>query len=488
MTYIFKDYEFNKVLDEFQKKVNSGEFKKKIPYKDWKAMRNLKDIRVYYNTFRSPSLKDFSICSDSFDYSDSFAYSDRFTDNGFADFFCKYIHEKENTKVLPSELKNPEAYIYFESNGSEYKIPVSNFTIDISPDEDATITAEGKYGDKLVSVKNGKEITLTCDNATINSTVFDNLWKYDYNYGSTACNCATATSKTQNDWFNEYINTSSNTVKVNGSSSTTANTVLIDKTDIGIKDDVYDVYSLTDRINDLEKSIDNLKNNDKNKENKNMTGMKFDFGPVNNSAVRMSMYGMAVMNAAKEWVSYDRKTNQIINVDILNFPNGGKYFYKVPAPIKDIKVGDVIVHMGRPVFVNAINDGTFTVIDPTNSEVKVVLAVKNMFGFDFLIKVVCLMDMFGATPSADLPFGNMLPFMVMNDEKNDMNDALMMMMLMNGKSDFANNPMLMYLMLSNKGKDSAIDPLMLAFMMNGGNCFYGNAVPAPADLNTCDGK
>ena len=481
MTYSFKDYEFNKVLDEFQKKVNSGEFKKKIPYKDWKVLRNLKNIRVYCNTFRSPNLDrvDLSICNG------PFAYDDRFTDNGFADFFCKYIHEKENTKVLSSELKNPEGYIYFESNGSEYKIPVSNFTIDISYDGETAITAKGTYSDKVVKIKNEKETTLTCDNATINSTVFDNLWKYDYDYGSTACNCATATSKTQNDWFNEYINTSSNTSKVSGIPLTTDRTILIDKGDISVN---CDVYSLTDRINDLEKSIDNLKNNDKNKENKNMTGMKFDFGPVNNSAVRMSMYGMAVMNAAKEWVSYDRKTNQIINVDILNFPNGGKYFYKVPAPIKDVKVGDVIIHMGRPVFVNAINDGTFTVIDPTNSEVKVVLAVKNMFGFDFLIKVVCLMDMFGATPSADLPFGNMLPFMVMNDEKNDMNDALMMMMLMNGKSDFANNPMLMYLMLSNKGKDSAIDPLMMAFMMNGGNCFCGNAVPAPADPNTCDGK
>lgn len=483
MRYSFEDYEFNRILDEFQKKVNSGEFKKKIPYKDWKAMRNLKNIRVYCNLFQD----EVSICNGSFNY------SNKLTDNGFADFFYKYIHEKENAKVLPSELKNTKGYIYFESDGSEYKIPVSNFTIEQSYDKDPTITAKGTYGDKVVKIKNEKETTLTCDNATINSTVFNNLWK------NVACSCdtvATAYSdlttacsnlganKIQNSWLNEYLysdSTSSNDVKVNGDSL-----AFIDKTDISVK---ADVYTLTDRLNDLEKSVnDYLKNIDENKENKNMTGMKFDFGPVNNNTVRMSMYGMAVMNAVKEWVSYDRKTNQIINVDILNFPNGGKYFYKVPAPIKDVKVGDVIVHLGRPVFVNAINDGTFTVIDPTNSEVKIVLPVKNLFGYDFLTKVVCLMDMFGATPSADLPFGNMLPFMVMNDEKNDMNDALMMMMLMNGKSDFANNPMLMYLMMSNKGKDSAIDPLMLAFMMGNGNCFCGNAVPAPADLNTGDGK
>lgn len=477
MRYCFEDYEFNRILDEFQKKVNSGEFKKKIPYKDWKVMRNLKNIRVYCNVFQD----DVSICNGSFNY------SNKLIDNGFADFFCKYIHEKEKAKVLPNELKNPEGYIYFESDGSEYKIPVSNFTIERSYDKDPTITAKGPYNDKVVSIKNEKETTLTCDNATINSTVFDNLW--GCGFGEAACSCDTATSavahsnlnanKTQNSWLNNctYVDsTSSNAVKVNGTPLTTNNTVLIDKSDIGVK---ADIYSLTDRLNDLEKSVnDYLKNNDKNKENKNMTGMKFDFGPVNNNAVRMSMYGMAVMNAVKEWVSYDRKTNQIINVDILNFPNGGKYFYKVPAPIKDVKVGDVIVHLGRPVFVNAINDGTFTVIDPTNSEVKIVLPVKNLFGYDFLTKVVNVFDCFMTAPTENAPFGNMLPFMMMNDDTNFDPALMMMAMNQNNNMNFMNNPMLMMLMFNDNKNVKDIMPYF--FFMN--NSVFNSTV------NTEDNK
>lgn len=467
MTYSFNDYEFNKVLDEFQKKVNNGEFKKKIPYKDWKVMRNLKDIRVYYST----AIKDFSICNG------SFSYADRFTDNGIADFFCKYIHEKENTKVLASDLKSPDAYIYFESDGSEYKIPISNFTIESSYDAGTTITAEGTYSDKVVKVKNGKEITLTCDNATVNSMLLDDLW--NYGYGDTACNCATSaiahsnltTDKTDNYWLNDYnyannTTTFVDTVKVNGS-SLTPNTVLIDGNgDFGINTIHADIYNLTDRLNDIEKSVNDLKNNDKNKENKNMTGFNFDFGPCGDT-VRMSMYGMAVKNANGEWVSYDTKKHEIINVDIFNLANGGKYFYKMPVAINQIAEGDIIIHNKKPVFVVGKNEqmGSFNAIDVYNGELKVVVPTKSCFNLNFYTKIISLFDFIGSEPSTDQPFGNMLPFMMMGDGKDF--DPVMMMMLMSQQNgtDMMANPMLMY-MLMRDNKNSDMLPLM--FMMGQG--------------------
>ena len=426
MTYSFNDYEFNKVLDEFQKKVNNGEFKKKIPYKDWKVMRNLKDIRVYYSTFRSSAIKDFSICNG------SFSYADRFTDNGIADFFCKYIHEKENTKVLASELKNPDAYIYFESDGSEYKIPISNFTIESSYDAGTTITAEGNYGEKLVNVANKKETTLTCDTATIGSTLADVLsYVNGTPWEKADCNCATSaatlaysnldTNKTDNYWLNGYndnfLTTSVDTVKVNGESLTTG-TILIDKNDLVVNGIHADVYNLTDRLNDIEKSVNDLKNknNDKNKENKNMTGFNFDFGPCGDT-VRMSMYGMAVKNANGEWVSYDTKKHEIINVDIFNLANGGKYFYKMPVAINQIGEGDIIIHNKKPVFVVGKNEeiGAFNAIDVYNGELKVVVPTKSCFNLNFYTKIITLFDFIGSEPSADQPFGNMLPFLMMGE-------------------------------------------------------------------------
>ena len=50
-----------------------------------------------------------------------------------------------------------------------------------------------------------------------------------------------------------------------------------------------------------------------------MKGFKFDFGPCTNDNVRMSTYGLAVKNGNDEWVSYDPNSDQIINVDLLNF-------------------------------------------------------------------------------------------------------------------------------------------------------------------------
>lgn len=473
MVYCFKDYEFNKVLDEFQKKVKDGEFKKRIPYKDWKEMRNLKSIRVYYNAPQSPTVKDCSISNGPFDYNDGF------TDNGFADFFRKYIHEKENTRVLASELKNPEAYIYFENCGFEYKIPVSNFTIESSYDEGTTITAEGTYGDKLVSIKNEKETTLTCDTATVNSTLTNNLW--NYGCGDTACNCATSaatlaysnlgTNKTDNYWLNDYNyadSTTSATIKVNGNPLTT-NTIVIDGNgDFGINAIHADVYNLTDRLNDIEKSVNDLKNknNDKNKENKNMNGFNFDFGPCGDT-VRMSMYGMAVKNANGEWVSYDTKKHEIINVDIFNLANGGKYFYKMPVAINQIGEGDIIIHNKKPVFVVGKNEeiGAFNAIDVYNGELKVVVPTKSCFNLNFYTKIISLFDFIGSEPSADQPFGNMLPFMMVGEGKDF--DPVMMMMLMSQQNgtDMMANPMLMY-MLMRDNKNSDMLPLM--FMMGQG--------------------
>lgn len=42
-------------------------------------------------------------------------------------------------------------------------------------------------------------------------------------------------------------------------------------------------------------------------------------------------------------VSYNPATKEIINVDILNIADGGKYMYKIPVPIQDVKAGDIVV-------------------------------------------------------------------------------------------------------------------------------------------------
>lgn len=214
---------------------------------------------------------------------------------------------------------------------------------------------------------------------------------------------------------------------------------------------------------------------EKRKDNDFMN-FNFDFGPCTNDNVRMSMYGLAVKNAEGVWVSYDRNGKQIMDVDIFNF-DGRKFMYKIPVAVKDIAVGDVVVHKRVPMFVESVENGIH-VVDVFAGEKKNILPTKSMFGFDFITKIVSVFDMTSTANIANEnnPFGNMLPLMLFADgEKTNKDfDPLMLMMLMNGSSigDFSKNPLMMYALFGADNKDMLL-PLML---MNNGNF----TLPQPA--------
>lgn len=219
-------------------------------------------------------------------------------------------------------------------------------------------------------------------------------------------------------------------------------------------------------------------NLEKTKENDKMKGFNFDFGPCTNNAVKMSLYGLAVKNSTGTWVSYDPKSETIIDVDILNF-DGAKYLYKMPVAIKDIAVGDVVVHMGKPMFVIGSTSKSLHVVDPISGERKEIMLTRSPFGFDFATKIVNFLGNFmdsAATP--DNPFGNMWMLMLARgDNSNDISNILPFM-LMSGNNALNANPMMMYFLLGNKSGNDSLLPLM--FMMN-------NNIPAPAHTCKCGG-
>lgn len=189
----------------------------------------------------------------------------------------------------------------------------------------------------------------------------------------------------------------------------------------------------------------------KRKEENNM--FNFDFGPCKDSNIKMSTYGLAVKDATGKWVSYDKANDSIVDVSPLTFGDG-KYFYKMPVAIKDIKVGDVIIHEKRPMFVGMIcKDGDLSVVDIMSAERKVIMPVKNIFNFNYYTRVVSLMDMGGEAvqPSEDNPFGNPMMFALLADEGNfDKLDPMMMLALMGGMGGNMKdmNPMMLAMMLS----------------------------------------
>ena len=215
---------------------------------------------------------------------------------------------------------------------------------------------------------------------------------------------------------------------------------------------------------------------DNRKEKENMDTNKmfnFDFGPVNSNNVRLSMYGLAVKNKDGKYVSYNASTDEIMDVDILNF-NGNRFLYKMPVAVKDVAVGDIVIHQHLPVFVVNINkDGkTLKVVDPINGEKKEIMLTKSPFGFNFVTKIVnFIADAFNTTGvSADNPFGNMW-MLAMMDDNSDVRDLvpLMLMSQLNGLGTGASaNPLMMMALMNQSDKMNDMMPLMMMNMMGQG--------------------
>ena len=183
----------------------------------------------------------------------------------------------------------------------------------------------------------------------------------------------------------------------------------------------------------------------------------FDFGKVTSNTIRYSTYGLAVQSVDGHYVSYDQKTGSVMDVDILNMP-ANDFLYKMPVAVKDVKVGDVIIHNRVPMFVKSKTANGLRVVDIREATEKDILPVKSPFGFNFVTKVVSIIDMGSA--NADTPFGNILPFLMMKDGKMD-SDMLLPMMMMNQKSLDMSNPMMLLMLKDSKMNDATLMAMMM---------------------------
>lgn len=220
---------------------------------------------------------------------------------------------------------------------------------------------------------------------------------------------------------------------------------------------------------DVRRICKEIINKDKETSMETSNMFNFDFGPASSNQFRMSPYGLAVRTTTNGWIAYNAKTGDLMNVDILNF-DISKMIYKMPVALSAIKPGDILMHGGKPVFVRevAANGNTVCVIDYANATVTDILPVKSPFGFNFFTKICPLFNLDQVNADANNPFGNMLPFLMMNGEKDGNFDPALFFMastMTGGNVDFANNPMMMYFLMNRKDKGDIL-PFML--MMNSG--------------------
>lgn len=215
-------------------------------------------------------------------------------------------------------------------------------------------------------------------------------------------------------------------------------------------------------VKNFKLNVEDTPCSDDRKEKENMDTNKmfnFDFGPVA-SHIRMSPYGLAIKSADNKFVSYDKASGSVVDVEVFNF-DAQKFLYKMPVPVSQVAVGDVVVHMRKPMFVREVKGNVVSVVDIYNAEAKDILPVKSPFGFNFITKIVSLIDMSGA--NAETPFGNMLPLLMMGEGQN-FKDILPLMLMTGNTGVFGNmvqNPFMMYALMGNGN----IDPLVMAMCM-----------------------
>lgn len=276
---------------------------------------------------------------------------------------------------------------------------------------------------------------------------------------SNAAELATATAKPGGltlDWFAST-----------GTTKPVSTDDLVDVTKLNTKASV--ISPCADQVSiccdDLCKNCKNYEKKDNEEKENKMKGFNFDFGKITNDSIRMSMYGMAVKNTSGVWTAYDKSTGDLMDVDVFNF-DGSNFLFKMPVAIKDIAVGDVVIHARKPMFVVSKTEaGDLVAVDPVAGEKKTIMPIRSPFGFNFATKVISLFDNLmgnSEAPSADNPFGSLWMLMLM-DGKSDMKDMLVPMMLMNQANGSTNafNPMMLMLMNDGDMKDMAISLMLM---------------------------
>jgi hypothetical protein len=179
------------------------------------------------------------------------------------------------------------------------------------------------------------------------------------------------------------------------------------------------------------------------KPNKSSFNMNIDFGPCGGE-VAFSPYGLAIRNSKGEYFTYNPTSKQTIDVTGFTF-TFQNMVYRMPVAASAVKEGDMIIHKHHPMFVSSISEGNIEVIDILESEVKTVIPTSNPFGFNFITKIMPIVNFGNTAPSPDQPFGNLMPMMMASmvfgdndgNNGNDMGKMFMLSAMMGNSNPFS---------------------------------------------------
>ena len=499
---VYNKEAWEKLLDDFNENVKTGAYNK-LPYTDWKVLHLMDgDYKVVWfeidNIYLVPSavhIQEFKYLKDSDNFrmvgtnkkydtsKDDYSFGTYLADMLFYDYFDLAVVDEKTNDYRLFGLTNLGAYGSEDSigwrainwalnpavEGTTGQVIFSDVKKDIkklNSEFDKTTEILNNYYNKDTEWLKVYEDVNKIKNTAFSNTTTINVSSIDPAKLNTKDTTA-STASSSIDWG--YRTTTASMANPIAGGSIADNTIKISN-DGSYATTISIDSGLTSRLDTMEERINKLETNNDDVKGKgnNMKMFNFDFGPIkDNDAVRMSPYGIAVKNVNGTYQAYDKKNGEIMDVDIFNF-KADNMFFKIPVAIDAIEAGDVIIFNRRPCFVFGFSEqGDVIAIDIAMGEKKTILPSKSPFGFNYITKIVSLVDnMFGGeAPSAENPFGNILPFMLMNEDNSSMKDMLPMMMLMNGNAGGTIDPMMLYFMMkADKGDTDSMLPFLL--MMN----------------------
>lgn len=426
------------VLEEF--KATNPKKEDKIPYEEWRMLvnflTNFKDSKLQVKIDDNGLIITNPITGNPLPFNTG-------------DYFIKFFRERPIIAVLSSPKYESEGYILFITDDDENKFLVSSLDFKLS---DYRISdAEQR---EVYIGKDGKEYIFFGD-----IPVEEFRQKVPLEVGALLISDPmTGQPYYQNSdrtWepLTQYYNYSTDSI----SSSDTLNynaTITYPQSYLHLNS--YgeleywpsDSYSAEKATESLKNPTENLSKGSSNNMYLNLNNF-FDFGPMNDGSVMYSPYGLAFRNSNNQYLTYNPTTKKTTDVTGLTIDLEG-LIYKIPVGLSSVKPGDIIIHNGKPICVETVDGNSITCIDIENSEIKVVIPPTNVFGFNYVTKITPLFNLGSASPSADNPFGNIMPYLLFstlnengaaNKSKNgfDMQTLILMSMMNNADGNFFGN-------------------------------------------------
>lgn len=399
-----------KLLEEFQSTKPKKE--DKIPYGEWRKLVNFltnsKDLKLQVSTKPSTLIITHPTTKNSLRF-----YT--------GDYFIKFFQERPITTIFPS----PKFEHFWGDN--------KTFITDNDGNKFITSNSDFELSDYRISDIEHKEVyTPVIINDPYNGQLYyqnsDRTWESLAQYYDT-----------------DSTSSSSDTLNIStiphDTTTTTINTLSYPPSNIGWEDFSYSVEKATESPKNL---TETLSKGSSNKMNINLNNL-FDFGPINDNVVMYSPYGLAFRNSNNQYLTYNPTTKKTTDVTGLTIDLEG-LIYKIPVGLNSVKPGDIIIHNGRPICVEGIEDHSVICVDIENSELKTVIPPVNIFGFNYVTKITPLFNLDTTNPSADNPFGNIMPYLLFSTLNENGEDAtkskngfnmqtLLLMSLLNGNAD-----------------------------------------------------